>query len=40
MRDLGTRAELFAGLTAPEREQFTAILTRLTEAKRPGEQHC
>ena len=43
-RELGPRldamAELFAGLTAPEREQFSAILTRLTEAMRSGEQHC
>jgi hypothetical protein len=43
-RELGPRLEamtqLFVSLTPPEREQFSAILTRLTEAMRAGEQRC
>jgi DNA-binding MarR family transcriptional regulator len=43
-RELGPRlnamAELFASLTPSEREQFSAILTRLTEAMRAGEARC
>jgi DNA-binding MarR family transcriptional regulator len=43
-RELGPRlnamAELFASLAPPEREQFSAILTRLTEAMRAGEERC
>jgi DNA-binding MarR family transcriptional regulator len=43
-RELGPRldaiAELFACLTAPERDQFAAILARLAEAMRAGEAHC
>jgi len=43
-QELGPRldamAELFASLTADEREQFSVIMTRLTEAMRSGERHC
>lgn len=43
-RELGPRldamAQLFVSLTPAEREQFSAILTRLTEAMRAGEQRC
>jgi hypothetical protein len=43
-RELGPRlnamAELSASLTPSEREQFSAILTRLTEAMRAGEARC
>lgn len=43
-RDLGPRldamAELFAGLTPPELEHFSAILTRLIEAMRAGQGSC
>jgi DNA-binding MarR family transcriptional regulator len=43
-RELGPRldaiAELFACLTAPERDQFAAILARLAEVMRAGEDRC
>ncbi len=37
---LDAMAELFAGLTEAEREQFSAILTRLTNAMRDGQPEC
>jgi DNA-binding MarR family transcriptional regulator len=43
-RELGPRldamAELFACLTPAERQQFSAILARLAEAMRAGEDRC